>query len=863
VRFGRRRALAGAALALLLAGAVVAGPLAVEVDGTTGLPRIVKGGEALTAGYAMWGANWAWGHVELTARDATGGETRIDGRVDSLGMGFDSTVRQASPQVLQWRWNFVARADVPKAVGGGVVFRFDEAMRRALGDPVLLAGQRGWRWGRDDGERVEMRFDPPLASMHLERGNAGEIRAFFYADAIAAGARTTTATLTVAGGAVIRPSFEQRIGLGQRARWPAVSVDWARSPIDLSFLNEADRPAGRRGPVRVAGERLVYADGEPARFWGTNLSAYAIFATPREQVCPQARRLARLGFNLVRLHHHDSPWADPNVFGSRAASTTGPLAEGSMDRIDRWVRCLRDEGIRIWIDLHVGRQMKPSDGIEHFNELVARGNDGDLKGFNYVNTSLQQAMDRFAQRYLEHRNPHTGLRYIDDPAVMGVLVTNENDITHHFGNKLLSDKGVPRHWQLLKAAADDFARRHRLPADRVSRTWEHGPSKLFLNDLERSVNAAAVERLRALGLKAPIATTNFWGDSPLSSLPALTAGDLIDGHAYGRQGELDRDPQFKPTVAHWLAVGQVAGLPCTVSEWNLHGYPWPDRHALPLYIAATAAHQGWDAVMLYAYAQQAVDGPGKPDNWHAMNDPALMVPMAAAALLYRQGHVREAATTYAYAPSADTLFATLVSPDNSAGLRTAIERGRLVTVMPATPELPWLQPGRVPAGAVVLRDAATSLLAPGSQSVRSDHGELERDWRNDEGRLLVRTPRTQAVSGWLRGTVALPDVTIALSNPHASIAVQSLDAEPIPSSRRLLVTLAAVSMPGPGDPLFVGQPLEGSIRIRAPAGLSLFAPREGGMVPSDLPVSHADGHYTLRFEGRDVPTWLMLQPRGR
>jgi hypothetical protein len=246
-----------------------------------------------------------------------------------------------------------------------------------------------------------------------------------------------------------------------------------------------------------------------------------------------------------------------------------------------------------------------------------------------------------------------------------------------------------------------------------------------------------------------------------------------------------------------------------------------------------------------------------------MNDPALMVPMAAAALLYRQGHVREATTTYAYAPPPGVLFGTVVSPDHAAGLRTATERGRLVVVMPATPELPWLQPGRIPAGATVLRDAATSLLPAGAQSVRSDHGEIERDWTDDEGRLVVRTPRSQAVAGWLRRPVSLPDVAVELSNPHASVAVQSLDGEPIAASRRLLVSLAGVSMPAGGNPLFVGQPLAGTIRIRAPAGLALFAPREGSMVPSDLPLTHADGQYTLRLSGRDVPTWLLLQPRNR
>lgn len=844
--------------------AIQASVLAVEIDPASGLPRLVKGGEVMSAGYAFWRADWAWANLEIRAKPTATFESAFDGMSASLGMVVTGTVARPAEGTLRWQWNFNASAPVSRAVGGGVVFRFDDAWRSMLGDPILLPGNRGWRWGRENTERVEMRFDPPLPALYFERGDVRELRAFFYSESIPAGPRTYTATLTASGGAVVRPSLAQRLGVDRMASWPGVPLSWSQAPVDLSFLNEADRPAGKLGFVRAQGDRLVYADGSPARFWGTNLSAYAIFSTPREQVCPQARRLARLGFNLVRLHHHDSYWAEPNVFGPPSVRSTGELAPDSMARIDWWVKCLRDEGIRVWLDLHVQRRLKAGDGIDHFEELLANGNQGDLKGFNYVNRSVQQAMERFALQYLGHRNPHTGLTYVEDPAVMGVLLTNENDVTHHFGNKLLQDKGVPRHWDLLKAASDAFAQQHRLPRDRTWRTWEHGPPKLFLNDLERRVHVATIARLRQHGLKVPVATTNFWGDNPMSALPALTAGDVVDAHAYGRAGELDRNPLFQATLAHRLAVAQVAGRPFTVTEWNLDGYPAPDRHALPLYVAATAAHQGWDAVMLYAYAQQAIDGPGIPENWHAMNDPALMVPIAAAALLYRQGHVREAVSTYAWAPTAQVLFGTPVTPDNAPGLRTAVERGKLVVVMPETPELQWLQRGQVPVGATVLRDHATPVLPSTASSVRSDHGELERDW-TDGGVFRISTARTQAVSGWTGGVPQrLPDVEFALTNVHGAWAAQSLDDRPIASSRQILLTLATVSMPGAGTPaLFVGQPAEGTVTVRAPPGLSAFVPREGRLEPATVPVTYADGRYTIRLAGREASTWMVLRARPR
>ena len=51
----------------------------------------------------------------------------------------------------------------------------------------------------------------------------------------------------------------------------------------------------------------------------------------REQLS-QAERLASMGFNLLRLHHHDSRWVEPNVFRP-GASTTQELDPSSIDKL--------------------------------------------------------------------------------------------------------------------------------------------------------------------------------------------------------------------------------------------------------------------------------------------------------------------------------------------------------------------------------------------------------------------------------------------------------------------------------------------------------------------------------------------------
>ena len=93
-------------------------------------------------------------------------------------------------------------------------------------------------------------------------------------------------------------------------------------------------------------------------------------------------------------------------------------------------------------------------------------------------------MKEFQHDYLNHTNRYTKLRYKDDPAVIAVLITNENDLTHHgcYIDAAGQEQPVPQ--RALDEGYQAFARQHGLPADRVFQTWLPGPSKLYLAEVE-------------------------------------------------------------------------------------------------------------------------------------------------------------------------------------------------------------------------------------------------------------------------------------------------------------------------------------------------------------------------------------------
>ncbi len=766
-------------------------------------------------------------------------------------------ISKVSDQQMALSFDLDARSAQSNIIGGGMVFNFDLGTFGAeMGNPTLLADRKGWAWG-SGATRAELRFDQPLADAYFEQGNPNQVRLFFYKGSITPGKQRYNATLTLTGDAGLGPTTDERFGLSTPSSWPRATFNSQTSPVSLGFLNAPEAPAGKRGFVKAAGEQLQFADGSAARFWGANVTAYALFNTPKDAVKQQARRLSELGFNLVRLHHHDSSWVNPNIFGS-SATDTQTLSASSLDALDWWIKCLKDEGIYVWLDLHVGRLLTAGDGITAFDEIRKGQSTADLRGFNYVNDSIQAAMRNFNQSYVTHVNPYTGLAYKDEPGIAAMLITNENDVTNHFGNALLPDKNVPVHNQLYTAQANLFAQTYNLPADQVWRSWEHGPSKLFLNDLERRFNVAMIAHLRGLGVQVPLATTSTWGNNPLSSLPALTAGDVVDAHAYGGLGQLEKDPALAPSLVHWLAAAQVTGKPVTVTEWNAEPFPTPDRHSLPMYMAGSASLQGWDALMQYAYTQESITGAGSASNWHAHNDPALLATLPAAALMYRQGHVAESSLVYAYDPGAAVLYNQAVSPASSALLRSAAELGKLQIAMPTTPELPWLVRTAPAASARVLTSQSVSPLASGAGQASSVGGETTRNWRS--GTYTINTPRTQAAMGWIGGSrVALTDIEVQATTPNATVVVQSLDGAPIASAQDLLISLGTRAVaPANNQAPFYVEPLLGQLSIRAPAGLTLYK-RDAAQQKVPVAATYADGRYTITLTSALQTQWLFLQ----
>jgi len=590
------------------------------------------------------------------------------------------------------------------------------------------------------------------------------------------------------------------------------------------------------------------------------VTAYALFASDRGAVARAAKRLAGLGYNLVRIHYHDSDWVSPNVIAE--GPTTQVLKPTALDGIDWWIKCLRDEGIYVWLDFKVGRKFRAGDGIPAFAELERSEPTG--RGFDYVDERLQELERSFAAKFLGRVNPYTHLSYLEDPAVLAVLVTNEDDLTTHFGNLMLPDKGNAVHGAMLRARVEAAADRLHLSKRRALRWWEPGDAKIALADVEAAFFARNLGDLRTLGFGGLVAGSSYWGAEPLYALASLGVGDVVDVHAYGEAKALSANPRAEANFVAWIGAGQIAGKPLSITEWNVP-YPTRDRFRAPLYLASIAALQGWDAPMLYAYTQGAPAPPGSAAPWETSADPALTALMPAAAVLFRQQHVQAARATYRFAPSRTDFYDRDLTPDSSATVRTLVEQSRLVVVPPDLPDATWDDRHQAVApGATTITDPDHDFIPPGQNRVRSDTGELERDWA--AGTQTITTPRTRAVAGWVgRRTFDLGDVIFRIDTPKASAALTSLDGEPLVASKKILVTVVAQVTPTAGDRLpYLSQPVRGSFTLRSKRlDLVMTAVVPAAGESQAVRPQRAGDQLTFTLPAAPVTHWFLLEPRTR
>jgi len=566
------------------------------------------------------------------------------------------------------------------------------------------------------------------------------------------------------------------------------TLPWDDMPIDLSFIYEDEKPAGKHGFLKAEGDKFVFEDGTEARFWGTNFNSAQCFPS-HEHSEKVAKRLAKTGVNIVRFHQMDAEFSTPNIFQftmGKNKPNTLTFDPVSIDRLDYLIYCLKKEGIYIFMDLLTYRKFKAGDGVEAAHKL---GNAA--KPYSTFSRKLIELQKKFNYNLWTHINPYTKLAYMDEPAIALTGVTNENDL---FTTTEIT----------LEPYRSELEKRYRTRAN--EKNIKPGAGKVnfnepdetilkFFEDISKMYYTEMVQHMRKTGVKIPIAGNN-WSRGGVYHLSSQMATDFTDNHAYWfnfgkwkmNNREFRNDPMTGSinNMLSSLASGKVSGKPFFVSEWD---NPWPNewRAESTLLMAAVGSLQGWGGFAIHTYrysADENVDMIGKPVTSNALggvyyrggifdtfNDPAKFGLFYHAALMLRRGDVKTLPQAtkikfneYSLNPATDAL-------------RLTPEKRHIEMVLP-----------EVTGNGEKLISSDQTLVEADKGEVLSDNGELYRNYKKKIG--WIDTPDTKALYGFWgkEGELKLKNLIIDVKTDFATIAISSLTDEPVNQSTNMLLT---------------------------------------------------------------------------
>jgi hypothetical protein len=239
-------------------------------------------------------------------------------------------------------------------------------------------------------------------------------------------------------------------GAAERFRFAIPWDDASQTAVSAASLNPA--PLTEKHRVVIENGHFYDQTGRRVRFVGTNLAAGACF--PRKEDAPKvAARMHKFAFNIVRLHHMDAAWADPNIFyltGGSYGRKTEHLDPQSLDRLDYLIYQLKQHGIYVDINLHVSRTFTAEEGFPDTDRIDSLG-----KVVGYFEPRMIERQKLYAEQLLAHYNPYTKTKYVDDPAVALIEITNEDSLLGSAG----SIAALPEHYRnILSTGWHEFLR---------------------------------------------------------------------------------------------------------------------------------------------------------------------------------------------------------------------------------------------------------------------------------------------------------------------------------------------------------------------------------------------------------------------
>ncbi|MEI7730923.1 MAG: hypothetical protein WCO56_15215 [Verrucomicrobiota bacterium] len=736
-------------------------------------------------------------HISLTLPSPlwAGGSFVADGQTGTLPAQYKNAGLRSGPT-----------KSLALTSAAGAALRLDFAQTTT----VLVQDDRQW------GETFSVRMGPQFSG--TEAWPAG---------------KTLTLGFTLSSDTGLKLEEDGPVTIRAGADWLPLDVDLDIEPgsaLDFSTVVPHHSPAGKFGRVLASPQGKFTFEKRPQtpeRFYGINLCFSALSLSHAESD-RLAERLARLGYNSLRVHHYEGELVD------RSPGTGVQLKADKLELFDYLFAALKQRGIYITTDLFVSRPV-PAAAI-YEGEPGNIGMD-EFKMAVHVNERAFANYQAFARTLLDHQNPYTKLRYADDPALAWLSLVNEDCPGNFIGGlkgKLRDD--WQRAWNRWLAAR--YPNRPALVQALGKLPDDQDPAKgnvplqnvyagsaaatqfnVFLTETERDFVARTRKFLREeLRCHALLTDLNAW-TNPLQMQAARGDFDYVDDHFYVDHPHFMERPWSLPSrcantspIAGGASGGRgcaftrVYGKPFTITEFN-YAAPGRFRGVGGILTGALGAVQDWDGIWRFAYShsRDSLSRPGALNYFDVATDPLNQAAERASLCLFLRGDLAPA--KHAIAITADPR-ALLDSPKSSRdktpswhalawltrvgwtlGTETKPAPDVLALALTGGESDPFANGtdkkildqfrtrGWLPAGNRT--DVAKNLF-------QSENGEVTID--APENILTLDTPQTAGGFAPAGRKIMTRAATIEITETDATVWVSSLDGNPIATSKRLLIT---------------------------------------------------------------------------
>jgi hypothetical protein len=560
--------------------------------------------------------------------------------------------------------------------------------------------------------------------------------------------------------------------VAQDAFYPfSIDQDHLTGAPDFSALNHPLSAADR---VLVRDGHFFTASGQRIRMFGVNTAFGANFPEPAD-AARIAKRLRRLGINLVRLHHMDSsPDRRPESAGSTLTQDPYPtLNPVSIARLRAFLDALEAEGIYVNLNLHVGYQFRPE--IDNVPGPVP----SQSKPVHIFYPRMVDLQVEYTRKLID------ALKLKNDPVLAMVEIDNETSLIDAWQKNQI-DRLVTGPYR------EEFDRQKKaFLGDRADCT---DLTIQFCVERDRAylrrMLAAVREKTDAL---VPVTGTQV-GFGGLMNYDSHADLDYQDNHFYidhynfpnrpwdGRDWRQRNTTSSATGFATFLnmAATRELGRPFTLSEYN---QPYPNIYAAEIdpTLAAFAAFQDWDALMHFAWEHGREWDRGGPSGFNLNGDWSKWANVGQSAWIFRTG---------AIAPAKDLVAIPLPMDARMDATRQKMNGNATRFLKAAGYDANVAFVHRV--GVDTKSTGALQAVKMPTAPYRADTGELTFD---PARRLLrIEAPQVAGIFGSIGDAPVTAGPLTIEAHGFITLLLTALDGKPLDKSDHLLLSLPGYTM---------------------------------------------------------------------